>query len=146
MRKMSPMDAYKHFEHLINTRQIGHGFLHRNMSIKMMNGRLNAEHKRKVSTFTISEDEIIEQMLFAAEDYAEIIANWINNSQESSLPIYFVCEKPIGITVDAEHPEGRAADLLVIGLVRVQDYENLRDSFKITTEYCDVNKHENIKN
>lgn len=147
MKEFKAMDCYKYFEHLINIREYGHGWLHQNMTITDLIKRLDMDRNcTMTSFFTISENEFIEQMLFAAEYAAEEIANWINNEYSPVKVIQFECDQIIGKVLGRgkkwNKKTGANGSLLVIVLKRIPDNNSYHDLFKITTEYVGLTQDE----
>ena len=94
------MDCYKIFEKLVDMRDIGHSWEHFHMTVEELNKRMNMFKKSKVSGFTVSDDEVFEQMLFLAEDNAEEIQHWLYyESSELKRKFTFDCEKSIGTVI-----------------------------------------------
>lgn len=147
MKEFKAMDCYNYFKQLMDIKEYGHGWMHKNMSIQDLVKRLSMDRNcTMASYFTISEDEFIEQMLFAAENAAEDIANWINNEYSPVKVIQFECDQIIGKVLGRgkkwNTQTGANGSLLVIVLKRIADNNSYHDLFKITTEYVGLTQDE----
>ena len=145
------MFCYNRAKSLFDMNDIGHSWMHSNMSIEDMNKRLENEHGRHtISSFTISHMELLEQMEFAVEDNAEDIEKWLfNKPQENKHDIKFDCDKSIGKLISdkswCDRQNGHDCSQLIIVLKRICDYNLGHDSFIIITEYCDLTDEEKSK-
>lgn len=142
------LQCYKIFEKLVNTMDIGHSWLHTNMSVKDMNIRMNVEHKQRISSIDLSQDDLCEQMLFCAEDNAELIQEWLYHNPKRREEFHLVCEKPIGTVLYNKdwcnkNVGVKCSDLIVI-LTKIEEKDGDL-SFKITTAYCDLTDEERKK-
>ena len=124
---------------------IGHGWIHTNMSIKDMNTRMDIDGLNKVSSITIDVSVLAEQMLFCAEDNAELILDWLYHGSRRQQPFSIDCDEPIGLIINKEkwcdRKTGLKCSQLIVVLTKYEEKDGDM-SFKITTEYCDLTKEE----
>lgn len=132
---MTPMQMYKAFEKKVNMMDIGHGYNHgMSTTVEMLQMRLDSNKRLTLaSNFIIPLTEILECMLFAAEDNAENMAKWFNSSSIERFTIKYRAENKIGRILNRRGEVIEASGIIVVLEKTMNRYGDV--DFRIVTEY-----------
>lgn len=148
-KKLNQEQIVKRAVNLINTFEIGHGWMHMGFDAEQLNIRLDMERKSTVSAFTISQIDLQKKMQRCIELNAKSIEKWLSGLGNDKQAFRLKCKQPIGLLMSKQlwcnRKTGETCSQLVVVLKRYFDNEIGGYNFIIKTEYVEFTKEEELK-
>lgn len=130
---------------LIDSNACGHCFMHERMNIEWMIKRMADEHKMNVSCFTISTELLQEDIKYVCTDWAQDLADWLNDGDFSKenmkISAFAELNHNVGQLLSKEKwaETGKIYECHFIIVVFKKFLNTHNDiDFKIITAYCDL--------